>query len=147
MLCCSDGVVDKYSRRIGIGCVAYNSNHQELCKCSKCISGKSSLLAETIAIEETGRIALLHGWKKVCFFSDSKISIDYINDNQQVVPWDIYAPIIKIREKIGNFELVSFVAIRRSSNLHAHNLAKESLQSGIEFICIHSDVMAYPFHE
>lgn len=118
-----------------------------MCKCSKCISRKFYLLAETVAIEGTVRIALLHGWKKVCFFSNPKISIDCINDNQQVVPWDIYAPIIKIREKIGNFELVSFVAIRRSSNLHEHNLAKESLQSGREFICIHSDVMAYPFHE
>lgn len=68
-------------------------------------------------------------------FCDSKIAIDCINDNQQPVPWNIYALMTKIREEISDFESISFVAIRRFDNLQARNLAKESPRSSSEFMC------------
>lgn len=39
--------------------------------------------------------------EEICFYSDSKLAIDYIKDNQQVVPYEIYALLTKIREAIG----------------------------------------------
>lgn len=91
------------------------------------------LLTEVIAIEMTLGIPLRCGWKKICFYSDSKVAIDYINDNHQVMPCKIYAPLMKFREVIGVFESTFFSTINWYRNQHMHNLAKKSLIRGWNF--------------
>lgn len=43
----------------------------------------------------------------------SKIGTDCINDLQGHTPWEVHAPILKIKEKKEDFICALFVAIRR----------------------------------
>lgn len=70
-----DGAIDKNFEKIDMSCIAYNSRNHILQECCKCSDGDSPLLTEAVGI------ALSCGWKNVCFYSESKVVIDYINDN------------------------------------------------------------------
>lgn len=48
-----------------------------------------------------------------------------------------------IKDMIAAFESISFLAISRTRNYHAHNLIKESLIKGGVFINVYSEVRAY----
>lgn len=82
--------------------IAYNSNHEIVGEMLQVYGWRLSSLVWTIKIEEAVGLALRCGWTKACFYSDkglfygdSKVIIDFINDNQQVVRWKIYAALTK----------------------------------------------------
>lgn len=79
------GAIDKNFEKIDMSCIAYSSSNNILQECCKCSDGDSPLLTEAVGI------ALSCGWKNVCFYSESKVVIDYINDNQQASRclWDL----------------------------------------------------------
>lgn len=81
----------------------------------KC-SDEDSLLAEVVAIEMAAVIASRYGWKKLCFYSDSKVTIGYINGIQQIVLFKIFAPLTKIREMITAFESIFSLAINQAQS-------------------------------
>ena len=73
-----DGAVNKEANKLGVGCIAYNKDGSILTRLSKRIEGDSPIMAEILAIEEALDLAIQYGWRKVGFFSDSKIAIDSI---------------------------------------------------------------------
>lgn len=82
-----DGAIDKNFEKIDMSCIAYSSSNNILQECCKCSDGDSPLLTEAVGI------ALSCGWKNVCFYSESKLVIDYImTTSKQAVSYEIYAP-------------------------------------------------------
>lgn len=77
---------------------------------------------------------------KVGFFSDSKIAIEVVKSLKNNPPWEIYAPVQKIRDRSNDFILALFVTISRSLNTRAHNVAKSCLRSGNDFMDFSCDV-------
>lgn len=70
------GALDHKDNHLGIGCIAYNAEGKIMTKISKCKDGDSSLNAELLASkEEVLHLALRSGWRRVCLFSDSKVSM------------------------------------------------------------------------
>lgn len=104
-------------------------------------------LGEIIALEEAIDLALNRGWQKICFLNGSKTYIDCVSDNQHNVPWQIYAPLIQIKEKGRSFKSISTMAISKSINGQAQNLAKESLCSCRDFIHFNFNLNAYTNHK
>ena len=59
------------------------------------MEGNSAIMVEVLVIEGALELAIQHGWRKVGFFSDSKIAIDSMKKPQHPFPWEIYAPVIE----------------------------------------------------
>ena len=90
-----DGAVNKEANKLRLRCIAYSKDGSILTRLSKRIEGDSTIMAEILAIEEALDFAIQHGWRKVGFFSDSKIAIDSMTKPQHPFPWEIYAPVIE----------------------------------------------------
>lgn len=69
--------MNKKSKKLGVGCTAFNNEGQILAKVAKIKDGES---LKVLAIEEEFDIALCYKWRKVCFNRDLKIVFDAIKN-------------------------------------------------------------------
>lgn len=75
-----NGAVSKVSKKLRVGCIAFNNEEEILAKVAKIKDEISSLVAKVSAMEEVVDVALRYGWRNVCFNGDSKIVIDVIKN-------------------------------------------------------------------
>ena len=90
-----DRSMNKEANKLGVGSIGYSKNGSILTRLSKRIEGGSAIMVEVLAIEEALDLTIQHRWRKVGFFSNSKIVIDSITKSQYLFLWEIYTPLKK----------------------------------------------------
>lgn len=76
------GTMNEEANKLGVRCIAYNKNSVVLARLSIRMERDSTLMLEILAIKKALELALQNGWRKVGFFSNSKIAIDSIRNPQ-----------------------------------------------------------------
>lgn len=116
--------------KAGLGSVIYDENKNVLKEISKYIGVTTNNQAEYKAVLEAIKEAKEIGGKRIEFFLDSELIVKQMSGEYRVKNKDLLPIYLDIRQRILEFESVSFSHVPREQNKEADRLANLAMDKG-----------------
>ncbi|NCD00770.1 ribonuclease HI family protein [bacterium] len=116
--------------KAGLGSVIYDEDKNILKEISKYIGVTTNNQAEYRAVLEAIKEAKEMGGKRIKFFLDSELIVKQMSGEYRVKNKDLLPIYLDIRQRILEFESVSFIHVPREQNKEADRLANLAMDKG-----------------